>query len=185
MRTRCLIVGCLLAGLAACVRPSHGVSRADNSGSGLRRAGLWRQTVVRDGRPTPFGPIRICVDGATDARMTMIGHTVGGSRCTRTVAKQADGSIRFHSICSFGRGGVVDSTGAAWSNFSSTYHLHADSKVKGSIYRPLNGAHATDVSASYIGPCPSDMAPGEIIIGPGLRVNLNRLPIAGAAAAFG
>ncbi len=185
MRTRCLIAACLLAALAACGRPSHGVSRAGDTGTGLRRAGLWRQTVVRDGKPAPFGPIRICVDSATDAKMTMIGQAVAGSRCTRTVAKQPDGSMRFHSICAFGRGGVVDSTGAAWSDFSSSYHLHADSRVKGSIYRPLNGAHATDISARYVGPCPSDMAPGEIIIGPGLRVNLNRLPIAGAAAAFG
>jgi hypothetical protein len=179
-----LIVGTLLAALSACDRPGHGSSSA-GARSGLRRAGLWRQTVVRDGKPTPFGAIRICVDDATDAKMTMIGHTVAGSHCTRDVAKQPDGSLRFHSICGFGRDGVVNSTGSAWSDFTSTYHLHADSTVRGSIYRPFNGAHATDISASYVGPCPSDMTPGEIIIGPGLKVNLDRLPIAGAAAAFG
>jgi pimeloyl-ACP methyl ester carboxylesterase len=185
MRTQCLIVGCLLAALSACDRPSDGGKSIGGAGSGLRRAGLWRQTIVRDGRPTPFGAIRICVDEATDAKLTLIGHAVGGSRCTRTVARQPDRSIRFHSVCGFGRGGVVDSTGSASSDFSSTYHLHADSIVHGSIYRPMNGLHATDIRASYIGPCPSDMAPGEIIIGPGLKVNLDRLPIAGAAAAFG
>ena len=185
MRTQCLFVGCLLAALSACGRSGQVSSHAGGSGSGLRRAGLWRQTVARDGRPTPFGAVRICVDDATDAKMTMIGHAVGGSRCTRTVAKQADGSIHFHSICGFGRGGVVDSTGSAWSDFTSSYRLHADSNVRGSIYRPMNGVHVTDISAKYVGPCPSDMTPGEIIIGPGFKVNLDRLPLAGAAAAFG
>ncbi len=183
MRTHCLIVGCLLAAMSACGRSGHDTTVG--GGTGIRRPGLWRQTVIRDGRPTPFGAVRMCVDDATDAKMTMIGHAVGGSRCTRAVTKQMDGSIRFHSVCSFGRGGVVDSSGAAWSDFSSAYHLHADSTVRGSIYRPMNGAHATDISASYVGPCPSDMAPGEIIIGPGLKVNLDHLPLAGAAAAFG
>jgi hypothetical protein len=141
--------------------------------------------MVRDGRPAPFGAVRICIDDATDAKMTMIGHAVSGSRCTRSVVKAPDGSVRFHSTCSFGRGGVVESSGAAWSDFSSAYHLHADSHVRGSIYRPANGPHVTDISASYVGPCPSDMTPGEIIIGPGIKVNLDRLPLAGAAAALG
>jgi hypothetical protein len=185
MRTQCLFVGCLLAVLPGCGRPGPEPTHADSAGSGLRRAGLWRQTVTRDGKSTPFGAIRICVDEATDAKMTMIGRAVGGSRCTRAVEKQADGSLRFHSICKFGHGGVVDSTGAAWSDSAAAFHLHADSTITGSIYRPLNGAHATDVSARYVGPCPSDMTPGEAIIGPGLKVNLGRLPLAGASAALG
>jgi|GEM_PF-6018627 len=181
MRTQCLLLGCMLIGLAACgEREARAVRQA-----GIRRAGLWRQTVVRDGRATPFGSMRVCVDAVTDAKMTMIGDAVGGSRCKSEAAKQPDGSIKFHSICSFGHAGLIDSQGAVWSNFSSTYRLHAESDVRGSLYSPLNGSHATDVTASYVGPCPSDMSPGEIIIGPGLKVNLNRLPIAGAAAAFG
>jgi hypothetical protein len=183
MRTQCLVVGGLLVILAACGRPGHGPARA-GSGSGIRRAGLWRQTVVRDGRAMPLGPIRICVDDVTDAKMTMIGQAIAGARCTRAVTKEPDGSIRFHSICRFGRGGVVDSTGEARSDFASTYHLHAESTVRGSTYRPLDGAHAIDITASYVGPCPSDMTPGEIILGPGLKVNLDRLPFSGAAAAF-
>ena len=182
MRNRCLIVGCLLAAVSACGRSSEHISKVGASGSGLRRAGLWRQTIVRDGRAAVFGEVRMCVDDATDSKMTLIGHAAAGARCTRSAAKALDGSLRFHSTCSFGRGGNIESTGSVWSDFSSAYHLHADSHVRGSIYRPMNGAHVTDISASYVGPCPSDMAPGEIIIGPGLKVNLDRLPLAAAAA---
>lgn len=185
MRTRCVIAGFLVAAVSACDRTSQGESKSSTSGAGLRRAGLWRQTVFRDGRPTPFGAMKLCVDNVTDSKMTMIGHAVIGSRCTRAVIKQLDGSIRFHSVCSFGRAGVIDSNGAAWSDFSSAYHLHANSFVRGSVYQPLNGPHATDISANYVGPCPSDMTPGDIILGPGIKVNLDRLPLAGAAAALG
>lgn len=185
MRNRFLIVGSLLAAVSACGRSADKVSKVGASGPGLRRPGLWRQTVVRDGRPAVFGVVRMCIDDATDSKMTMIGHAAAGARCSRSAAKALDGSIRFHSTCSFGRGGVIESSGSVWSDFSSAYRLHADSRVRGSIYRPMNGVHVTNISAFYVGPCPSDMAPGEIIIGPGLKVNLDRLPLAGAAAALG
>ena len=185
MRTQCLVMGCLLA-VSACGASTHGASTAaGGTGAGFRRAGLWRQTVVRDGHPTPFGPFRMCIDDATDTKMTMIGHAVTGARCTRSAAKAPDGAIHFRSRCSFGRGGLVESDGAVWSDFASAYHLHAESRVSGSIYRPMNGEHVTDVSANYVGPCPSDMTPGEVIIGPGFKVDLDRLPLAGAAAALG
>ena len=185
MRTRYLMVAALLAAPAACARHDAASSKASARVSGARREGLWRQTVMRDGRSTLLGPMRACIDAATDAKMTMIGHAVGGARCTRADARQPDGSIRFHTVCSFGRAGIVDSTGAVSGDFSSTYRLHATSEVRGSPYASMNGAHVTDISARYVGPCPSGMSPGEIIIGPGLKVNLDRLPLAGAAAAFG
>ena len=92
---------------------------------------------------------------------------------------------RFRSTCRIGRGGVIDSAGTVWSDYGSSYRLHADSVVSGSLFAPLNGRHVTEVTAKYVGACPEGMAPGEVILGPGLRVNLNRLPLAGAAAAFG
>ena len=185
MRTQCLMAGCVVAALAGCARHDEAPSKASRVAAGVRREGLWRQTVMRDGRSAPFGPIKVCIDAATDAKITTIGHAVGGSQCTRASSRQPDGSVSFRSVCNFGRGGVVDSTGVVHSDFSSTYQLHALSQVSGSPYRPLNGAHVTDISASYVGPCPSGMSPGEVIIGPGLKINLNRLPLAGAAAVFG
>ncbi len=185
MRTQCVLAGCFIAALTGCGRHDGGASKTAGTTPGVRRAGLWRQTVVRDGRSTPLGPMRVCIDAATDAKMTMIGHAVGGSRCTRSSVKAPDGSITFHSMCSFGRAGVVESSGAVQSDFSSSYRLHAVSTVHGSVYGPMNGPHVTDISASYVGPCPSGMSPGEVIIGPGLKINLDRLPLAGAAAVFG
>lgn len=185
MRTQCVMAGCLVVALAGCGRHDGAASKIARTTAGVRREGLWRQTVVRDGRSTPFGPMRVCIDAATDAKMTMIGHAVGGSRCTRSSVRGPDGAISFHSMCSFGRAGVIESSGAVQSDFSSSYRLHAVSTVHGSVYGPMNGAHVTDTTASYVGPCPSGMAPGEVIIGPGLKINLNRLPLASAAAMFG
>ncbi len=185
MRGERVMMGCLVFALTGCDRHADGPSKTAHPVAGIRREGLWRQTVTRDGRTALFGQMQVCVDAATDARMTLIGHAVGGSRCTRATAPRPDGAIDFHAVCSFGRAGVIDSTGAVRSDFSSTYRLHAVSKVRGSIYSPMNGAHVTDISANYVGPCPSGMSPGEIIVGPGIKLNLDRVPIAGAAAALG
>ena len=182
-RIASLAIGGTLTLLMGCQRPP--AAAASGVGDRIRRSGLWQQTLVRDGKSFALGRLRVCVDETTDARMTMIGHAMGHNSCTHTVSREAAGAWRFQSTCHLGRGGVVASTGTVTSDFASSYRLHADSVITGSIFAPLNGVHVTDVSAKYVGACPADMAPGEVIIGPGLKVNLNRLPIAGAAAAFG
>ncbi len=170
---------------AACDRHDHAVAKvARANGGALRREGLWRQTILRDGKATVLGRARICVDAQTDARMTMIGHAAMGSRCDSVIKREPDGSSSFQSTCRLPHGGgVVRSAGTVKSDFASTYRLHADSEIQGALFREMNGRHVTDIAAEYVGPCPADMVPGEMIVGPGLKVNLKRLPLSGAMAA--
>ena len=84
--------------------------------------------------------------------------------------------MSFTSRCRLGKGGLVETKGEVWSSYRSSYRLHAESVVSGSPFDAFNGQHVTDVSARYLGPCPADMAPGDMILGPGLKVNLRKLP---------
>lgn len=167
----------LFACLPGCAKKAaeSGSRTADSAG---RREGLWIQTVTRDGKSQPMGRFQLCVDPQTDDRLTLIGAAASKAKCDRRSTRQADGGVSFTSRCRLGHGGTIETKGKVWSDYSSSYRLHAESVVSGSPLDALNGQHVTDVSARYIGPCPSDMAPGDMILGPGLKVNLRKMPMA-------
>ncbi len=167
----------LIVCLPGCAKRSaeSGAKTADNA---ARREGLWLQTVTRDGRLQPMGRFRMCVDPSTDERLVLIGSAATKARCDRRDKREADGGVSFTSRCHLGHGGLIETQGRVWSDYRSSYRLHAQTMVSGAAFDALNGQHVTDVSARYVGPCPADMAPGDVIVGPGLKVNLRKLPMA-------
>jgi hypothetical protein len=179
MRVALVTSAILVACLPGCAKRSSSPSaQGVDEDASSRREGLWAQTVTRDGHRAVMGRFRLCVDPATDERLTLIGAAAGKARCDRRSTKGADGGMSFTSRCRLGHGGLIDTKGEVWSDYRSSYRLHAESVVSGSPLDALNGQHVTDVSARYLGPCPADMAPGDMIVGPGLKVNLGTLPMA-------
>ena len=188
MRSELIIGWVALAALGACGQ-GGGVRKSASVDAGraadrmpTRRAGLWVQTMTRDGKPGRMGAMRVCLDAATDARMALIGRVAGKGACAPTVSRLGDGAYGFVSTCRMGGAGVITARGTASGDFASTYALHAESDVAGAVFPPMNGHHVTDVTARYAGACPAGMAPGDMTLGPGIKVNINRLPALAAGA---
>ncbi len=187
MRTALLLTTALA--LAACNKPgptaaSGAASVAVGGGAGgaqvsvgipQRRSGLWEQTMTRDGQPNPMGAMRLCIDPATDARMSVFGKAAAGSLCaSRSISRGPGGIFHFASTCAMGRAGTVTSTGTASGDFSSKYLVHSESEVSGSSIAAMNGHHVTEMQATWLGPCPTDMVPGDVTVG-GFKMNLNSM----------
>jgi hypothetical protein len=80
-------------------------------------------------------------------------------------------------------GALVISRGVATGDFKTAYRVRSNIDVSGAPLAPMNGSHVVEVSGRYVGPCPSGMRPGDVKLGSGLKVNLDRLPrLAGAIA---
>src|SRR4051794_3993155 len=63
---------------------SGGVSAAAAVAAPMRRAGLWEQTMMRDGGQAmgPMaGPVKLCLDATTDAQMHVFGRQFGRGMC--------------------------------------------------------------------------------------------------------
>ncbi len=174
------------AALAACDRGQHGsgtqTAAAKPAGSTLtnfpsRRAGLWEQTTAMDGRPLgPAGKTRLCLDAATDARLSLTGRRAAGAACEKPVVNRLPGGgVQFVSSCSMGAAGRVTTTGTVSGDFSTSYAVHSQTEVTGAPLAPMNGRHVIDVTARYLGPCPADMTPGDMVGGGGVKGNINRL----------
>jgi hypothetical protein len=174
-----LLAGCGKSGVA---NPPQSGASGPSSHMPARKAGFWIQTMTHDGKPGRMGEMRMCIDSATDAKLSMIGRQLGKAPCPRTVTRRADGAYSFISTCKMGRAGVITSRGVASGDFSSSYRVHSESDVSGARFGPMNGHHVTDVEGRYLGACPPGMAPGDITIS-AFKVNLHKL--AGIGGALG
>ncbi len=182
------LMGCDKGGgkAAPSTGPGPGSAASGESANGpARKAGLWELARLRDGKPAEGasgGFMKICVDSKTDARMGALGNHMTQVLCPQqTSSRNVDGSWGFASTCMFGPGGTTKTTGVARGDFSSRYTVHAESDTTGSEISRLNGRHVTDLTASYEGPCPSDMSPGDVLLANGMKLNPEKM-MGGAAA---
>jgi hypothetical protein len=150
-----------------------------------RKAGFWVETMTRDGKFGPMGgSVKMCIDAATDAKFSTFGRQMGKSAChQQSITRGLDGSYHFATTCTIGAAGTLVSNGTATGDFSSKYVIHDESTISGAPVAEMNGRHVTEITATYQGPCPPDMVPGDVQMGEGMKVNINRLPQAGQAKA--
>jgi hypothetical protein len=170
---------------AASAPASTATPAASASAFPARKAGFWVETMTRDGKSGPMGgSIKMCIDAATDAKLSGVGHQMGKSAChQQSITRGLDGSYHFATTCTVGAAGTIVSNGSATGDFSSKYVIHDESTVSGAPIAAMNGRHVTEITATYQGACPPDMVPGDMQMGEGMKVNINRLPQAGQAKA--
>jgi hypothetical protein len=161
-----------LMGLAGCTgkAPTETASAPPS-----RRAGLWEQSLMRDGKPGRLGGLKICLDAATDRKISVFGRHFGQGACQRQVTHTPDGVYRFSSTCTLDNGAQVKAMGTATGDFATHYTLHSQVDVTGAPLEPMNGMHEVVINADYQGPCPAGMRPGDVRAG-SVKINLDRLP---------
>lgn len=162
-----------LAAAAGCGKPTDGgVATAPPA----RKAGLWQQSLIRDGQPGRLGGLKICVDAATDHKLSVFGRRFNQSNCRRSVTRDPGGVYHFSSTCTLETGATAEAMGTASGDFGSSYTVHTEVNVSGAPIEAMNGMHEIKIQARYLGPCPTDMRPGDVYLGSGMKVNVDRLP---------
>ncbi len=163
----------LFFALAGCVKPAGDTaSQAPPS----RKTGLWEQTFNRDGKPGRVGRLKVCLDDATDGKLSVFGRHFATGACQRQVTREAGGVYHFNSVCTVDNGAVIKTMGVAAGDFASGYKVHSEVNVTGAPFGPMNGIHVVDITARYDGPCPQGVKPGDVELGSGMKINISRLP---------
>jgi len=144
------------------------------------RAGLWRESVLRDGHGLALiGEVRACLDADARSRLTAVGGRADNKLCQNpAVTRDADGAYHFSSTCDMGPGGRMSTQGILTGNLAQRYRIHSQTDTRGAVLSSMNGRHVTDIEADYLGACPAGMAAGDVIIANGVKVNMNRLSAA-------
>ena len=157
------------------------VSAALVSGSALaldlptRKAGLWELKMTFEGRDLPAQVMKQCTDASTDRLMNM---NFGGSNeqaCSKQDVKNSGGTFTIDAVCKFGET-TTTSYSTVTGSFDSAYTVKTTSTRSGGPPMPgvAPGAatHMT-IEAKWLGPCKADQRPGDIVMGNGMKMNIN------------
>lgn len=139
-----------------------------------RTPGLWEQKVSSRGMTQVS---RICLDKAVEQRFTVWGQHAGQGACSRTkLAPRVGGGWEFASSCDMGENGRTETRGQVTGDFAKAYKVSAESTIAGARAPQMNGTHAMTLEASWQGPCPAGMAPGDMLLPGGLKINMMQIP---------
>lgn len=136
-----------------------------------RKPGLWTQTMTSD---VMNQTMKMCLDAAADQKLKFWGSSQAGksTNCTeQKVTRRLGGGWDFHSVCQMGESGTITSDGSATGDFGSHYKVEVTAVTTGSPMAQANGTHKMTIEATWNGPCPADMKPGDMEMAGGMRIN--------------
>jgi hypothetical protein len=182
MKRAIAISAVALLALAACQKKAQtetaaatGAATAPEASTGPstpppRKPGLWTQTISTGQMQQTT---RICLDAATEKALAWWGAQAGKQTCAQqSITPQPGGGWTFHSVCASPSGGSVASDGTASGDFGSHYRVEATSTTSGGPMPQANGVHKMTLDATWQGPCPADMKPGDMQLPGGVKINM-------------
>ncbi|MDR3507549.1 MAG: DUF3617 family protein [Caulobacteraceae bacterium] len=192
------LAGLALAGLAGCNKPSPAPSSAPSAAAPSaaapaaaggpialenlphRKPGLWRQTIEMEGAAHSPPATELCLDAAAEAKLSAFGQQAAEGKCqSQQFTRNLDGTISFSSSCDLGQGHIVSSKGLVTGDFNAGYKIAMDTTTTGAPMEQMNGEHRMTVTATWAGPCPTDMKPGDMTMAGGMKMNVLNHPMAG------
>lgn len=140
-----------------------------------RKAGLWRQTLVMDGRTAT--PLRVdyCADAPTEAKLLLGAQIMSNPDCAEPrFRRRGDGTLVFDSACQMRGGGAVSTHGSFRGDFTRVYDAIVETAISGASTGAGDERHRTEVHAIWLGGCRAGEIAGDMTMRNGLRINLLR-----------
>lgn len=137
-----------------------------------RKAGLWKQTVTGSG-VTQIS--RLCLDASSEEKLAIWGSQTGKSICAEQDVRPSAEGWSFHSRCDMDGAGTVTSEGETKGDYNSNYTVEITSTTTGASAAQMNGTRKIHIAAEWQGPCPSGMAPGDMELPNGVKINVLKL----------
>jgi hypothetical protein len=134
-----------------------------------RKSGLWEIKTSSDAVKDEVRSVHMCVDQKAD-NLTGAAASTAKQMCSKTDMQREGNRLTIDSVCKFGPTTAITHS-VITGNFDSVYRIDTSS-----TYDPPMGAmkqsHAT-IDARWIGPCKTDQRPGDVILGNGVKININ------------
>lgn len=120
----------------------------------------------------PPQQMKLCIDTATEAAMQKLGMSAGQGMCSKPNIVRSGDTVTVNAVCKMG---PTQATTHAVSKFSGDTSYHTDITTK--FDPPMAGMtqQAMAQDAKWTGPCPSDMQPGDVVMGNGMKMNLKQM----------
>jgi len=148
-----------------------------------RKAGLWEMKMTLEGRAAVMPTIQHCIDAATDKQMNSMGGNPRAENCSKKDVQVSGSTVTVDSVCTIGNGATATSHAVVTGDFNAAYVVKVNSKRAGGPAVPGMPAETNmTIEAKWLGPCKADQKPGDMIMGNGMKMNINDASKMGAPA---
>jgi len=134
-----------------------------------RKPGLWEMTIIpAEGQRAPPAS-KVCIDAATDRELMRFGLVMTEQLCSKRELSVSGNVATIDAVCKIG---------SSQQTSRSTIRFNGDSgyrtEIKAKFDPPFLGkSESTTIQeAKWTGPCPADMKPGDLVTGPGMKINI-------------
>ncbi len=138
-----------------------------------RRPGLWKMVTESGSIWKPVREVRICIDSVTEAALFRLTQARNEGDCLVTKTDRRGEKLTTDVTCRMGETRI---TSQSVLTIKGDVAFHAEIKAHFEPPTRQGRSDATSVQdARWVGACPDDMAPGDIVMPSGVRVTLNAL----------
>jgi hypothetical protein len=138
-----------------------------------RKSGWWEMTMQMSAPVPMTQKMNLCTDPATEARNSAFAAQQNpGADCTNGPVTPTAGGWRFSSTCRTG-GMTMTTTGVATGDFNSNYRVESTTRMTPAPM-PQMAESKMVITSRWLGPCPAGRVPGDMVMGNGMVMNLNR-----------
>jgi hypothetical protein len=165
MRTIPAAMLVVAASVALSATPSFG----DGDDLPKRKSGLWEIMTSSDAVKDEVRSVHMCVDQKAD-NLTGAAASTAKKMCSKNDMRREGNRLTIDSVCKFGPTTAITHS-VITGNFDSVYRVDTSSTYD----PPMGGmkqSHAT-IDARWTGPCKADQKPGDVILGNGVKININ------------
>jgi hypothetical protein len=139
-----------------------------------RKAGLWELKMTMEGRGIAMPSIQHCIDATTDKQMNSMGANPRAENCSKKEVQVSGSTVTVDSVCVIGNGATATSHAVVTGDFNAAYVVKVNSKRSGGPATPGMRAETNmTIEAKWLGPCKADQKPGDMIMGNGMKMNIN------------
>lgn len=137
-----------------------------------RKPGLWEMSTGSAENKGAPAMSKVCIDVTTDRELMNFGLGVTNQLCSKREIKVTGGVATINMVCTVG-----NSQATSHSTITYTGNSAYRAEVRAHFEPPFMGKtdSTTTQQAKWIGACPSDMRPGDLVTGNGVKINLRDL----------
>jgi hypothetical protein len=163
----------LILSLIATAIPA-GLALADDISFPARKAGEWQIKMTPEAAgAVPAMTMQLCLDAATDAEMMEVGLSMKKDMCPEMTMTQDGDTIVIDAKCNLGAMKTTSHTVIS-GDFQSAYSMKIESDMEGAP-KGMPSHSVLTQDATWMGECPAGMAPGDMIMPGGRKMNVNTL----------
>jgi hypothetical protein len=135
-----------------------------------RRPGAWQMTRSSPDSKLPPMAATLCIDAATESALMEAGESSAKKMCSKSGVHFNGQNGTIDTVCKFGTStqtshSTITSTGN--DAFRVETHSHFDPPLAGKSER------TTISDSKWLGPCPADMKPGDVVMANGMKMNID------------